>query len=142
MQVALKTAEGVTHWLAGTPGVSERDHSSVSDFRKTSRIQVQESSRVRAAYLQSWDRGNLGTELTFGTTRKFATVQAATDFAFDYDRAMPRTGTIILVTPISGGGQRMRYMPAAVVEPPAMVVTGVTVELQYTVRGGEILPAV
>lgn len=139
MRVALRVG-GITTWIAGQPLVSERDFSSVSDFRVTAGINVQTDARVRATSVRTQDRKNLATTLTFGTTRKFASAVEAALWSLDYDNTMPRTGTLILETPLSGGGVSRRYMEAAVIRPPQRVVTGVTVELSYAVEGGLIKP--
>ena len=138
MRVALTTAAGKTHWLAGQSGTSERVHSSAADIRIEGQIVTQENQFIRAALGETLDRGNLTNTLTFGTSRLFATANEAEMYSADYDAVMPRTGTLILefVQPL--GSVTRRYLRNAVVLPPARVVTGCTVRLTYTVRGAAI----
>jgi hypothetical protein len=139
MRVALKTPDGLTHWLAGQPGVDEREFSSVSGFRVGGTVKVQPDGFPRAEAMVFRDRKNLATSLSFGTTRKFASLVAAAEWALDYDAAKPRSGTLILETPQAGGGVSRRYMAGAVVQPPGREVIGVSVILTYDVVGGKIL---
>jgi len=128
----------MTYWLAGQPAVNEREFSSVSGFRLTPAIAVQTISRVRAAAVEVLDRKNLQTTISFGTTRKFATAVGAELWSLDYDASHPRSGTLIFESPQPGGGVSRRYMAGAVVQPPTRAVTGVSVDLSYTVTGGLI----
>ena len=138
MRVALKTDDGVVHWLAGQPGVSERDFSSVANFKNEGRINVQENQFIRARAAEYEDRLNLATTVTFDTTRKFPTVVAAFTFALDYDRTKPREGQLIFEIPVAGGAEVRRFMAGAVVLPPKILTIGVSVNLSYTVLGGRI----
>ena len=137
MRVALRTG-GITHWLAGQPAVDEREFSSVSGFRVSAGINVQQVAKVRAEAMEVVDHKNLQTTLTFGTTRKFDTAVLAELWSLDYDNGWPRSGTLILESPQPGGGVSRRYMAGAVVQPPVRAVTGVSVDLSYTVTGGLI----
>lgn len=134
----LLTSTGTEYWLAGKPGVSERVHSSVSGFRKEVDLSVQENKFVRGTQARVLDRGNIKTTLRFSTTRKFNTVPEAEAWMLDYEMATPRTGTIVLESVLSGGGVTRRYLPNAVVRPPVISNTGVSVDIQYTVEGGLI----
>lgn len=137
MRVMLKVGV-VEHWLAGKPGVSEREWSSVSDYRIEPQIEVQDSKRVRASEAKVHDRGNLKNTLTFGTTRKFETASEAEQFSNDYDTTAPRTGTLVLESVLPVGGVVRRYLPNAVVLPPRRQVIGCSVLLSYTAVGGAI----
>lgn len=139
MRVALRTDAGVYVYLAGQDGVSERTHSSASEFRVTGDIATQQNRFIRAENASTLDRGNLSQTLTFGTTRKFSTAAAAELWALDHDSDTTRTGTLVIDSLQSGGGVTRRYMAKAVVMPPEREVIGVTVSLRYTCVGGEIL---
>ena len=140
MRVALTPTGGTTRWLAGTPGTSEREHSSASDIRINGEILTQENNYLRSQTGEVVDRGNLKTTITFGTSRLFATANEAEMFSADYDSTSPRSGTLILefVQPL--GSVTRRYLRKAVVFPPVRQVIGCTVILNYTVRGGAITP--
>jgi len=141
MRIALLASNAVTYWLAGQPGVSERVHSSSAGLHITAKIQVQEDNLVRSPNAIPYDRQNLLTTISFGTTLQFDTTDEAEAFALDYDQNTPRTGTLILQTEIPGGSTvAQRYMPGAVVHPPNRAVTGTSVTIQYTVVGGAIIP--
>lgn len=138
MRVGIIIGE-ITTWLAGNPALSEREHSSVSDFRITPQINVQQKQTVRGAASSFSDRKNLATTLSFGTSRLFATAEAAEAWSLDYDQAFPRTGTLVMASVLPGGGVRYRYMAGAVIQPPERIVTGCTVQLRYVIVGGKIL---
>jgi hypothetical protein len=137
MRVALIASVG-ERWLAGTPGTSERVHSSAADIRFNGQILTQENNYLRAQTAEVIDRGNLKTTITFTTSRLFATANEAEMYSAFYDAVNPRTGTLILefVQPL--GSVTRGYLRKAVVEPPGRQVIGCTVLLSYTVRGGAI----
>ena len=135
MRVALLLSGGSTIWLAGKPGVSEREWSSVSDFLVTPSINVQNDQFIRAAEAKVADRKNLLLTITFGTVQKFATASQAQLFATDYYLGQQRSGTLLLDIPQAGGSSIFRYQPNAVVDPPIIRTVGVSVIMNYTVRG-------
>ena len=137
MRVAL-IKDAVTFWLAGTPGIGEREFSSSSGLRVEAQIDVQEDHFIRATAGRLRDRKNLVTTVSFSTTRKFATATAAELFALDYDRTYARDGLLMLESPQPGGGVSRRYLATVVVRPPAREVIGVTVLLSYVAVGGQI----
>jgi hypothetical protein len=95
MRITLLSA-GTLYPLAGQAGVSERVHSSAGDLRISEGIETQTSARVRAASVTHFDRLNLAADISFSTTRTFATPEAAAAWAMDYSTAFPRTGTLII----------------------------------------------
>lgn len=129
----------VTDWLAGNPAKSERQHSSASDLRMNGQIVLQARQFLRAAATSYVDRANLATTISFGSSRLFATAAEAQLWSLDYDATARRTGTLVLVSQIAGGGVIYRYMQGAIVRPPERIVTGCTVQLRYTAEGGKIL---
>ncbi len=140
MRIALRTPDGVFHWLAGNPGLSERDHSSAGALRIAGDIVTQEVKKIRAAAAVTLDRANLKTTLSFGTVRKFSDAATAELWSADYDLAQPRVGLVILESVMATGGVTRRYLPDAVVHSPGREVTGVSVALSYTISGGAINP--
>jgi hypothetical protein len=133
MKIAL-IHESTTYWLAGETGVDERVHSSAADLVISGAIALQEQSRVRAVARAWRDRGNQSAEVSFSTTRKFATMAAAEEFALTYDITFPRTGYVEFY---GASGSVVGTLGNAVVNPPRRVVTGVSVRLEYTVVGGQ-----
>lgn len=140
MRLALRTEDGIFHWLAGTPGVSERTHSSAGNLRISGDIATQDVRKIRASTASMLDRLNLATTITFDTTRKFATATEAELWSLDYDLSQPRTGLVVIESMMPTGGVTRRYIPGAVVHPPEREVTGVSVRLTYRISGGSINP--
>lgn len=139
MRIALNTGSG-TVFLAGNPGVSEREHSSASDIVIAPTIITQPRDGVRRVTSGERDRGNLTTTISFSTTRTFQKPVEAQQFALDYESSnSERTGSLSL-TPIGGTGGAARTMADCVVHPPERRVTGCTVFLSYTCKGGKITP--
>ena len=138
MQIALQPTEGALVWLAGQPGVSERDFSSAADLDIDPVTLLQEDTFVRGRQARMTDRGNLKTSIRWNTVRKFATAEEASIFLLDYDNNTVREGTLILNIPQTSGGVITRALPNAVVSPPRRRQTGVSVFLSYTAQGGAI----
>ena len=138
MRIALLAGDSETYWLAGQAGVSERVHSSTSGLHIIPKIQVQEDNLIRSANAVVYDRKNLTTNISFGTTRVFDTPAAAEAWSLGYDANMPRTGTLILESQLTGGGVSRQFLAGAVVHPPSRQVTGCSVQLQYSIIGGAI----
>lgn len=134
MKISLGTESG-TVYLAGSPSVSEREHTSAADLVIRPDILTQSRDGVRKQVSGERDRGNLKTVVSFSTRRLFATEAAAQEFALDYDRLNGREGTLSL-SPMGGGATRT--MANCVVRPPERSVFGCTVTLFYTCIGGEI----
>ncbi len=138
MRIAL-VHNGVAHWLAGNPALDEREHTGAGNLRIAPAIITQVDTFIRAARARPRDRRNLQTEISFSTHRLFATADAAEQWAMNYEAAYPRTGHLILQSVIPGGGVTQKYLADAVVEPPARVVIGVSVDLNYRVIGSAIV---
>ena len=133
MKIAL-IHDSTTYWLAGETGVDERVHSSAADLVISGAIALQDQSRVRAVARAWRDRGNKSVEVSYSTTRKFATLAAAEEFALTYDTNFPRTGYVEFY---GASGSLITALTNAVVNPPRRVVTGVSVRLDYTVVGAQ-----
>ena len=126
------------HRLAGAAGVSERAHSSAGDFELTPESAVQILQRVRAELAIPVDRGNVLQNISFTTTRLFATPAEAQLWCLDYDGAMPRSGTLIFEALAPDGSATFRKLTNAVVSPPRRRCNGATVLLDYAAQGGAI----
>ncbi len=132
MKIALVHSSG-TYWLAGQVGVSERVHSSAADLEFSGEIAVQGQDRVRAPARAFRDRLNYSSGVSFTTSRKFDTLTAAEEFAATYDAVYPRTGSIELY---GASEVIVATLQNAIVNPPRRRVTGVSVQLIYSVVGG------
>ena len=129
---------GTVFPLAGQAGVSERTHSSAADFQLTPESAVEIQRLVRAAEARPVDRGNVLQNLSFTTSRLFATPAEAWLWAMDYDWIYARTGELELDT-LAG----IRRLQNAVVSPPRRRVVGCTVLMDYQVVGSRFnAPAV
>jgi hypothetical protein len=137
MRISLKVGT-VYYPLAGEAGVSERAHTSAADFQLSAEAGKQIIQRVRGAYVQVVDRGNLMHSVRFTTARQFATPAAAFLAVLDHDAAMPRAGVLVLDAEAPDGGIYRRLMASAVVTPPARRVIGATAFYDYSVDGGAI----
>lgn len=133
MRISLQNGDTL-YPLAGEDGVSERVHSQAADIRIDPRIAKQTAERVRANHAITWDRKNLQNTITFATVRTFASPDAAAAWALDVDGMIPRSGTLVM----DSGVASIRYMEAAVVDPPSRRVSGCSVLLSYTATGGAI----
>ncbi len=137
MKIALRH-EGTDYWLAGEPAIAQAVHASAGDLRINGQINIDSQSRVRAVSMAFRDRGNLRQDISFSTSRKFATTGEADAFAATYDAVMPRTGYLDLY---DEAGEPIARLVNAVVSPPERVTTGVSVALSYSVVGGAMLIA-
>lgn len=128
----------VITWLAGQPGVSEREFPSAGDLRVNG-VWLQETSDFwGASETRTTDRGNLTTTVEFSTARIFPLAADAELWSLDYDEASPREGTLILESLSPGGVTTRRYLPSAVLQSPVREVIGVSVRLRYSATGGAI----
>lgn len=125
-----------TYYLTGQPGVSERVHSSAFDYQKRSQAVTQTAGFVRGKAVKVYDRGNVQTTISFGTTRKFATAADAVAWAHDHEADYPRTGTVIVETDRANLGAIRRYLREAVVSPPDIEFIGATLVIRYSITGG------
>lgn len=125
--------------LAGQAGVSERVHSSASDFSLEAQIEADSISRVRAGNAYDTDRGNLKHSISFSTTRKYSHADLSFLAALDYNRIMPRTGTLVFESINTIGEASVRHLLNALVYPPRCKVIGATLFLDYSVTGANII---
>ena len=135
MKIALKNGD-TDFWLAGEPGVAQSVHSSAGNLRFSGDISIDPQGRVRARSMAFRDRGNLAETISFTTSRKFDTTDEADEWAATYSAVHPRTGYLDLY---NEAGDCIARLDNAVVRPPQREVIGVSVQLSYTVTGGEIL---
>lgn len=141
MRIGLENG-GTTYWLAGQSGVAESVHSSARDYTLTGDRQLTVAPIVKADYTRQFDRGSQANEVTFGSTRTFATGDLCFLYTLDYIDDIPLTGTLIFEVEIPGGGTSNRVMADAVMQRPEMDPVGVSLSLDFTVTGGRISTAV
>ena len=137
MRIGLENG-GVTYWLAGEPGVAESVHSSARDYTLTGSRQLTIAPVVKGLVTRQFDRGNQSNEVTFGSTRTFATPDLCFLYTLEYLDNVPLTGTIVFQVDLPGGGTSSRFMANAVMQRPEMDPIGVSLTLEYSVSGGNI----
>ncbi len=135
MKIAL-VYETLTIWLAGQLEVSERVHSSASNLKFSGNIEIDAQGRIRATHMRFQDRKNLSSGVSFTTWRKFETEAEAEEFSALYDTVTQRTGYLDVY---GAGGAAVARLTNAIVLPPTRTVIGVSVQLDYVVKGGEWL---
>lgn len=138
MRIGLENG-GVIAWLAGQSGVAESVHSSARDFTLTGARQLEVAPFVKGVFTKQFDRGNQANEITFGSTRTFATADLAFLFGLDYLDDLQLTGTLVLDVDIPGGGTSRRYMSNAIMQRPEMDPIGVSLMLEFSITGGQIV---
>jgi hypothetical protein len=131
---------GITYWLAGEPGVSESIHSSVADFALSGDRQLDIAAFVKGVNTKQFDRINQTNEVSFSTTRKFATSDLSFTYQLDYLSNIPLTGTLIFQID-AGGPTFTRYMGNCVMQRPEMDPVGVSLALEFSISGGNISEA-
>ncbi len=133
MRITLKVGDDYTP-LAGTFGQSERQHTSVVDFRMGAAVAKQSGQKVRAGSAGERDRGNLETTISFTTRRMFGSAGEAFRFCADHEAQFPRSGSLMLST-----GAGTRHLADAVVSPPVHRIDGCAAVLDYTAHGAGIV---
>ena len=137
MRIGLEN-NGTIEWLAGETGVAESVHSSVRDFSLNGERQLEVAPFVKGSFTKQFDRGNQSNEVSFGTTRTFATADLSFLYMLDYLDDVQLTGTLVFQIDIPGGGTHTRRMPNSVMQRPDMDPIGVSLSLEFTVSGGNI----
>jgi hypothetical protein len=137
MRIGLKVGS-TYHWLAGEPAVSVRAHSWADRFALTPESAQQVAQFVRGTHAKPIDRGNLLQNVSFSTTRQFASPAEAMLWCLDYDGAFPRSGELIFEAIAPNGTVTRRSMANAVVSPPARRINGASAFVDYQVRGGAV----
>jgi hypothetical protein len=138
MRVAL-VHDTVDFWLAGEPEVAESVHSQAGDLEfggeaiASPIYYVPDDDADGIPPAQWQDRQNDIHQITFSTSRLFATRQLAELWAMDYDTAWPRTGTLRIEA-----ADTTLTMAGTIVLPPVRRVIGRTVLLQYTAQGAAL----
>ena len=114
----------------------------LSNFRINGARDIQEAQFFRAVARQFYDRGNRRTEITFDTTRLFASQLAAESFILMHETQFPsqtqNPGMFLaaFIAGASGGQTATRYLKNAVVESIASAISGCTTKHSYKITGG------
>ncbi|MEI7912281.1 MAG: hypothetical protein WCK77_21830 [Verrucomicrobiota bacterium] len=127
-------------YLAGHPDHSERVFSSAQDVRISGKVSVEARRRIRALAVEHVDRGQLATQVSFSTSRGFASNAAAEAYAALLEDAAELSGILVIRADGGDSADTYVYMCRAVVSPPAREVSGCSVRLHYSVVGGAITP--
>ena len=97
---------------------------------------VDDAEFFRAATARVFARGNFGTTLQFSVTHSFSSQREAEVFFLTQPGSVPTSGLVTAICGVSGDTQTC-YLEDAVVESVALPpYKGVSVEVQYTIRGG------
>jgi hypothetical protein len=126
-----------TFWLAGDPTKSEREHSSALVTFAPQRLQQAEGG-LRWENMVFIDRQNESWDITFDTSRLFASYAEVDAFCLSYMTKHPWSGTVSFRSD-TGPATWVEYdLKNAVIVPPVILPAGVTLRLRYTVRGGKL----
>jgi hypothetical protein len=110
-------------------------------FRVQRKIQVAEC--FRAEEVETFDRGNRETFVTFEISRTFATQEAADVYVLQHEETVPSSGVVTFTAFQPNGQKVIRYLADGKVRAHELVEQiGVTTRHQYAVIGGTIQQAV
>jgi hypothetical protein len=109
-------------------------------FRVQRKIQV--SELFRAEQVDTFDRGNRETIVTFEISRTFATQQAADVYVLQHEETIPSSGVVTFTAFQANNQKIVRYLADGKVRTHELIKQiGVTTCHQYTIIGGTIQQA-
>ena len=109
----------------------------LTNFRINGSRNVQEAQFFCATARSCYDRGNRKTEITFDTTRSFATQVLAESFILMHETQFtPAQGLVIFTAGRAGAATASRYLANAVVESVSSSLMGCTTRHSYRITGG------
>jgi hypothetical protein len=110
-------------------------------FRVERKIQVAEL--FRGEEVETFDRGNRETTVTFEVSRTFASQEAADVYVLEHEETLPSSG-IVMFTAFQPNGQKVvRYLADGKVHDHELVEQiGVTTRHEYVIVGGVIQQSV
>lgn len=111
----------------------------VSNFRIQSARVAQVAEFVRAAQVQTFDRGNRKTTITFNVSREHTTIRNCEAFLLAHIGQVPNKGLITLQAKETSGAVTERYLKDALCEVVDASYDGVTSFHSYQLIGGDIL---
>lgn len=139
MQITLKTSAAVPeqYILAHGPSRAQGNHVGPDSLEHDARVTVQVVETVRGTTATPKNRGNRVTSMSFSVTVICADVQAASTYALDYPKTLPREGTIWFKTELDNVSIT-RVLYDAVLQVVRARATGSSVTIFYSIQGGEL----
>ena len=111
----------------------------VSRLRFRVRRQLQVAEVFRADQVETFDRGNRETMVTFEIARTFATQEAADIYILQHEETLPSSGFVTFTAFQPNGQQVVRYLAGGKIQAHALIEQiGVTTRHQYSIVGGLI----
>jgi hypothetical protein len=111
----------------------------VTRLRFSVHRKIQTAEIFRAEEIETFDRGNRETEVTFEVSRTFANQEAADVFILQHETTLPSVGIVTFSAFLPNGQKVVRYLAGGKVRLHALVEQiGVTTRHQYTIIGGNI----
>lgn len=109
-------------------------------FRVSRKIQV--AQIFRGDEVETFDRGNRETIVTFEISRTFSTQEAADVYVLQHEDTVPSTGLVTFTAFQPNGQKVVRYLAEGVVQTHELLEQiGVTTRHHYTIIGGTIQQA-
>jgi hypothetical protein len=106
-------------------------------FRVQRKIQVAEW--FRAQEIETFDRGNRETTVTFEVAQTFPTLEEAEVFVLTQEDNIPASGTVTFTAMKPNGQKVVRYLAGGKVQSHELIEQiGVTTRYRYTIIGGMI----
>jgi hypothetical protein len=100
---------------------------------------IQTAMIFRAEEVETFDRGNRETEVTFQVSRTFANQEAADVFILQHETTLPSVGIVTFTAFLPNGQKVVRYLAGGKVRSHELVEQiGVTTRHQYSITGGTI----
>jgi hypothetical protein len=109
-------------------------------FRVSRKIQV--AQIFRGDEVETFDRGNRETIVTFEISRTFSTQEVADVYVLQHEDTVPSTGLVTFTAFQPNGQKVVRYLAEGVVQTHELLEQiGVTTRHHYTIIGGTIQQA-
>jgi hypothetical protein len=100
---------------------------------------IQTALIFRAEEVETFDRGNRETEVTFEVSRTFLNQEAADVFILQHETTLPSVGIVTFTAFLPNGQKVARYLAGGKVRSHELVEQiGVTTRHQYSIVGGTI----
>ena len=131
MKIILTPTTGQPFTLADSP-----DPIPLANLRLSGSRAIQDAQFFRATNCVFYDRGNRRTEVTFDTTRLFASPVDAESFLLMHETQFPGRGLVTFIAGQKTGQTASRYLANAVVESVQSSLSGCTTRHRYRIVGG------
>lgn len=132
-------------WIAGDPVLSNDVHSALADENRAISRKTAPESGTNFPFVIPHDAANEQLNFSFKTTRTFAQIVAAWRWRNLFSHRTPANwphpcyGDVIQRFELPDGTFEEAVLPKCYVAKPGMDPDGVSLELAYTIQGGEIL---